>query len=590
MKNTTILKNYLITILSLFIISVLIYFYGHYSNNLDATFTLVLFISFICVNITVFTVFVLLKKFNYLNELIASSASIANGDLDVEIDYIYNKKDEFNQLAINLTLIRDTSTRTLTDIENLAILHERGYLNERINESYYSGNYQHVIVSINEMVESYASIVNELLSSIMKIAEGNFDFKVREFTGKKEIITETILLLQSNLFGINNEIDNLTKRAIQGKLSSRADVKNFEGDWRSILNGLNELMEVVVRPINESSYVLQEISEGNFGVKIEGDYNGDFLIIKNATNEMIENVSAYIREIAHILRKISKGDLDAYINHDYIGEFSSIKEALTLIINNLNYVMGGIHDTSISVTETSNRISKNTTNITQGTKLQNTIVKDLVSSMEKINENADKNVTNVTNAQNATVMLRESTSIGSDQMDKMMNSMDSINASSREISNIIKVVEDIAFQTKLLSLNAQVEAARAGVHGRGFAIVAEEVGVLAHKSDEAVKTTSDLIMDSTKKIAEGSDIAHQTETALKEMSKKVEEMSRFMDEINVSSLEQKEIVSSVNELIVDISGVVDSSGELSEKSEKETANLLIEADELIEKISLFNLK
>ncbi len=590
MKNITILKTYLMTILALFIVTVAVYFHGRLSQNLNTTLVLILFLGFLSVSISFVVVFKLIKNFNYLHDLIEVSDNIAQGHLDVDIDYKYNQKDEFNQLAINLTLIRDASSRTLTDIENISILHERGYIEERIDHTYYNGNYMQVIISVNKMVESYANIVNELVSSIKNIAEGNFDFKVRKFTGRKEIITETILLLQSNLFGINSEIDKLTKRAIQGELSSRAVVDDFDGDWKNILRGLNQLLEVVVEPINESSFVLQQISAGNFGVKIEGDYKGDFLTIKNATNEMIENISSYIREISIILTKISKGNLDAYIENEYIGEFSSIKEALTLIITNLNYVMSGINNTSINVTETSNRINENTKNISNGAKNQHRIVEDLVSSMEKINKSADKNVTNVNNAENATVMLSESAKTGSAQMDNMMRSMNSINESSREISNIIKVVEDIAFQTKLLSLNASVEAARAGVHGRGFAIVAEEVGVLAHKSQEAVTTTSELITRSNKKVAEGSNIANETEKALKEMAKKVEEMAHFMGEINSSSLEQKEIVFAVNELIVDISNVVNSSGELARQSERETENLLGEADDLIEKISLFKFR
>ncbi len=590
MKNINILRTYIGAILILFIATVAVYFYGLFSNNHGTALTINLFVGFISFSVSVTTVFILMKNFSYLSDLLEVSDNIANGQLDVDIDYSYNKKDEFNQLAVNLTLIRDASSRTLTDIENLAILHERGYIEERIDHTYYSGNYMQVIISVNKMVESYANIVNELVTSITNIAEGDFDFKVRQFTGKKAIITETILLLQSNLFGINSEIDKLTKRAIQGELSSRALVDDFNGDWKNILNGLNELLEVVVEPINESSFVLQEISRGNFGVKIEGDYKGDFLTIKNATNEMIENISAYIREISIILTKISKGKLDAYIENEYVGEFSSIKEALVLIIDNLNYVMSGINSTSINVTQTSNRINENTKNISNGAKDQHRIVEDLVMSMDKINKSADINVTNVNNAENATVMLSESAKTGSAQMDNMMRSMNSISASSVEISNIIKVVEDIAFQTKLLSLNASVEAARAGVHGRGFAIVAEEVGVLAHKSQEAVTTTSELINRSNKKVAEGSNIAIETEKALKEMALKVEEMAHFMGEINTSSLEQKEIVSTVNELIVDISNVVNSSGELARQSERETENLLVEADELIEKISLFKFK
>ncbi len=590
MKNLKLLRIYEVILALLFCLILVLYIFSSINKNHEDILNFVVLVSGLSTVVSFILVAKLARREKYLKNLIVASKELSKGNIDVDIDYEYSKKDEYNQLAINLTLIRDSLGRTITDIENLSILHERGYLDERIDTTYYSGNYKSVIEKTNDMVESYSSIVNELVNSITNIAEGDFDFKVKQFTGKKEIITERILLLQSNLFGINNEIDNLTKRAIKGQLDSRAKAENFKGDWKELLLVLNELLEVVVEPIHESSRVLQEISAGNFDVKIQGDYHGDFLIIKKAMNEMIFNVSGYIHEITDVLTSISRGDLAVSIKNEYVGEYSAIKESLNLIITNLNHVIGGINVASLNVESASNSINQDTKNIAEGARQQHNFVEELGSSLEVVNVKADENVKNVTNAEKASKSLSESAEKGSKQMDFMMQSMDSINKSSIEISNIIKVVEDIAFQTKLLSLNASVEAARAGVHGRGFAIVAEEVRVLALKSEEAVKTTSELINNSNNKIAEGSNTATQTDMALKDILVKVGEMYKYMDKINSSSLEQKEIVSSINSLITDIRRVVNLNSEITQDFERQTSSLLNEAQELKEQVALFNFK
>ncbi len=590
MKNLKLLRIYEAIVFLFFTLSMVIYILSAVNNNTTPATSLLALVSVLSTIVSIIFVSSFVKKYKYMKNLIIASKELSMGNLDVDIDYDYNKKDEYNQLAINLTLIRDSLGRTITDIENLSILHERGYIDERVDHTYYSGNFKSVIEKTNSMVESYASIVNELVSSITNIAEGNFDFKVKQFTGKKAIITERILLLQSNLFGINNEIDNLTKGAIHGELGSRATTENFQGDWKVLLEELNELLEVVIKPINESREVLQQISAGNFNVKVEGDYQGDFLIIKTAMNDMIKNVSSYIHEISDVLNSISNGDLAVSIKNEYVGEYANIKEALNQIIYNLNDVIGGINIASNNVQDASNSINRDTKQIADGARHQNVIVDQLVSSVDIIHIKADENVKNVTSAEKASKSLSESAEKGSKQMDSMMKSMESINQSSNEISNIIKVVEDIAFQTKLLSLNASVEAARAGVHGRGFAIVAEEVRVLALKSEDAVKTTSELIKNSSSKIVEGSETATETDLALKDILAKVSDVYKYMGKINESSLEQKDIISSINSLIIDIKNVVNSNTEITEDSERQTESLLIEARELKEKVSQFNLK
>jgi methyl-accepting chemotaxis protein len=186
--------------------------------------------------------------------------------------------------------------------------------------------------------------------------------------------------------------------------------------------------------------------------------------------------------------------------------------------------------------------------------------------------------------------IKVSAEKGSQQMDEMMVAVKDINASSQNISKVIKSIDDIAFQTNILALNAAVEAARAGQHGKGFAVVAEEVRNLAAKSAEAAKDTESLIADSIEKAELGSRIADDTAASLAEIVTGIGESSVLVADIAKSSEEQSEGIVQINQGIDQVSQVTQQNSATAEQSAAASQEMSGQSDMLEELISRFKLK
>jgi methyl-accepting chemotaxis protein len=316
----------------------------------------------------------------------------------------------------------------------------------------------------------------------------------------------------------------------------------------------------------EEQSVLREVSKGNLNVYVVGEYKGDHTIIKNALNETINMISGYIKEINYTLSQLSQGNLDIDINGEYIGDFIGIKNSLNKIISSLNDVLGGIKNAGEQVAAGTKQISDSSQVLASGATEQASSIEELNVSINEIAEKTKMNASKSNDAKMLTAVGSEAAKKGNASMKEMLTSIREINESSNSISKIIKVIDDIAFQTNILALNAAVEAARAGQYGKGFAVVAEEVRNLAGKSALAAKETASLIEGSIKKVEVGTEIANETAADLNKIVEGTAKSAELLKEIFGISSEQETSINQVNLAINQVSQIVHTNSATSEET------------------------
>ena len=287
------------------------------------------------------------------------------------------------------------------------------------------------------------------------------------------------------------------------------------------------------------------------------EFIGKYSKYKDETGLCITGAAAFIKHVANIseeLESIARGDLT--IDIDLLSENDVMGKSLTQMVDSLSAMFNEINDATTQVSLGSKQIADGAQSLAQGSTEQAASIEQLSSSISEI---ALKTKANAETAEK-TALLAEAiisnAEKGSRHMDEMMSAVQEINQANRSISKVIKVIDDIAFQTNILALNAAVEAARAGQHGKGFAVVAEEVRNLASKSAKAAKETSSMIEDSMEKAETGTRIAGETAASLTEIVDGINESNGYIKEIAAASEEQSQGISQINTGIDQVSQVV----------------------------------
>ncbi|PKM43373.1 MAG: methyl-accepting chemotaxis protein, partial [Firmicutes bacterium HGW-Firmicutes-6] len=338
-------------------------------------------------------------------------------------------------------------------------------------------------------------------------------------------ISKSLSAVKASIGDMIDGASMITNAVIEGNLQTRADASKHQGDFAKIVTGVNATLDAVVEPVQEASATLNELAKGNLNTGMVGNYNGDYTLIKDSMNQTVAFLKRYVDEITYTLEEMGNGNLDLEITAEYLGDFQAIKAALNGIAATLSETMAEINEAAGQVEAGARQISDGGQALSQGTTEQASAIQQLNASIEEVAGETKKNATNANEANERALEVRNNAEVGNEQMTKMVTAMIDINESSKNISKIIKVIDDIAFQTNILALNAAVEAARAGQHGKGFAVVAEEVRSLAARSAEAAKETTGLIEGSIESVDVGTRIADETSESLKEILSEIEKVT-----------------------------------------------------------------
>lgn len=296
-------------------------------------------------------------------------------------------------------------------------------------------------------------------------------------------------------------------------------------------------------------------------------------------------MSMYINEISDVLGTMAKGDFTVKINREYKGEFAAIKQAIDEILDNIGTIITNINISSDEVYNGSSQMAAGSQMLADGTTTQASAIQELTSTIADISENTKRNAADTVRANEVFADTERLINQQNQQTQSMLAAMEEIKNKSAEISNIIKTIDDIAFQTNILALNAAVEAARAGAAGKGFAVVAEEVRNLASKSAEAAKTTTELIESSIAAVANGSEIANATAESLKQVMVLSKESQKLIEGINQATNEQAQSIGEVTTGLSQISDVVQQNSATAEQTAASSEELSAQSHNLKDLVS-----
>ena len=298
----------------------------------------------------------------------------------------------------------------------------------------------------------------------------------------------------------------------------------------------------------------------------------------------------YINDIDNILTSISNKNLDVEVTQEYIGDFRRIKDSITSIIGFFNRTISDMGKESAKVLSVSEQVASSSQVLAQGATEQASAIEELLSTVNGISDEANKTAREAEGASGKGANVKNGIEKSNGQMKVLLTAMNEINDTSNKVAKVIKIIEDIAFQTNILALNAAVEAARAGEAGKGFAVVADEVKNLAGKSAAAADNTTKLIKNTINAVNNGMTITSQTAEILNSVVESVDNMAEAIDHISAASERQSESINQVVQGLDQISTVVQNNSATAEESAAVSHELAESAVNLQNTVSSFKIK
>jgi methyl-accepting chemotaxis protein len=354
------------------------------------------------------------------------------------------------------------------------------------------------------------------------------------------------------------------------------------------------IMVYLKSAISFATKTAQEISEGNYHVKVPADRCS-----KDETGRLCDAIAQiqarladytdYARELSDALTKIADGDLRVKLTYNYQGDFQPIQAGVEGTLLSLRETMAMIKASAEQVNSASEQVADAATTLANGATEQSQSIEQLSMTVEKVANHSAENASNAAKAKEQTTESEALLERGNKDMDDMLSAMSEITAASEEIGKIISVIDNIAFQTNILALNASVEAARAGEAGKGFSVVADEVRNLAGKSAEAAKDTTGLIERSVDAVAKGRKIADKTAEALRRVSEKSKDTQALVEMISDATAIQGDQLESITSVVASISSVVQNNAATAEQTSAAAEQLEGQAGALNTEVLKFRL-
>jgi methyl-accepting chemotaxis protein len=341
----------------------------------------------------------------------------------------------------------------------------------------------------------------------------------------------------------------------------------------------------------EVNELVRSAGQGDLTVRLqEANKEGFYLRLTEGLNELVSIVDGAVSDTARMLDGLATGDLTRRVTADYQGAFDKLKQDANSTANKLTEVLNRVNSSASLVASGALEITQGNADLSQRTEEQASSLEETASSMEQMTSTVRQNADNAKIANGLAEETCDKAMLGGEVVNRAVSSMSAINESSKKISDIIGVIDEIAFQTNLLALNAAVEAARAGEQGRGFAVVAGEVRNLAQRSAGAAKEIKDLIRDSVGKVEDGTVLVNESGETLKDIVASVKRVTQMISDIAEASAEQSSGIEQVNKAVAQMDEMTQQNAALVEEASAAGESMSEQANDMKRLLNFFSLE
>ncbi|WP_426994706.1 methyl-accepting chemotaxis protein [Methylomonas sp. CM2] len=455
--------------------------------------------------------------------------NISRGNIPAKITDSYN--GDFNTIKNNLNNCIDAIGNMVAEAASLEKAAIEGRLATRADASQYQGDYRKIVQGVNNTLDAVIGPLNVAADYVDRIAKGAIPAKITDsYNGDFNTIKNNLNTCIEAVNALVSDANMLAKAAMEGQLSTRADAGKHQGDFRKIVEGVNETLDRVILPVNEAVEVLSLVEQGDLTRTVNGDYKGQLADFKDTVNNTIAKLSQTISEVVDATNQLSNAS----------EQISSTSQALS---QSASEQAASVEETSASIEEMAASINQNAENAKVTDGMAGKASKEAMEGGEAVKHTVE---------------------------------------AMKEIANKIGIIDDIAYQTNMLALNAAIEAARAGDHGKGFAVVAAEVRKLAERSQVAAQEIGELAENSVK-------TAESAGKLLDEIVPSIAKTSDLVQEIAAASHEQSAGVGQINNAVNQMNQITQQNAAASEQLAATSEEMTGQAEQLQSLMSFFKI-
>ena len=431
-----------------------------------------------------------------ISRLTAAAHSMAQGDFGFDLP-ASQRKDEIAELTLAVRAVQGAVRAMSSDANGLVQAALAGQLATRADASRHQGDFRRIIDGVNQTLDAVISPLNTAADYVARIAAGNLPPQITaEYRGDFNALKQNLNLCIGNIQALIDDASRLAASAVAGELDSRADASRHQGDYRKIIDGLNQTLDAIVTPLSEALVVLAAMESGDLGRPMTGQYRGQLAQLATALNNSISRLARTIDDVSGAAININSA----------AGEISSTAQSLS-----------------------------------QAAAEQAASMEEMTATVEQITASITQNSSNAKTTGGIATLAASEASEGGTAVGHTVDAM-------KQIASKIGIIDDIAYQTNLLALNAAIEAARAGEHGKGFAVVAVEVRKLAERSQVAAQEISELAASSVGLAEKAGSLLNQIVPGINETSSLVREIASASEEQTIGVNQMSSAFQQLNEV------------------------------------------